>query len=164
MKNNQAIEDSKQWIASFVIHHNICPFAKRVFDANRIGYFVETQVSFEELALSFISRIAKLEDDTAFVIYRTQFPDFLEFLDFYYACEAILEDGEYDAKYQIVAFHPSYLFEGEDADDPSNLTNRSPHPMIHILRRDHVEKAIDAYGNVDEIPTKNINLLRSLYR
>lgn len=159
----QAIEASKEWIERFVIKHNICPFAKRVFDDDNVGYYIDTVDSFEELALSFISKIAILKDDTAFVIYENQFPSFLDFLDFYYACEAILEDSEYDNQYQIVAFHPDYVFEGEKADDPSNFTNRSPHAMIHILRRDHVEKAIDAYGNMEDIPQRNIEFLRNLH-
>lgn len=164
MEDYYAIESSKEWISKFVIKHNICPFAKRVFEANEIVFFAETSRSFEELAMSFITRISHLKASTAFVLYRTQFPDFLEFLDFYYACEAILEDSDYDATYQIVAFHPEYLFEGEASDDPSNLTNRSPFPMIHILRRDHVEKAIEAYGNIDDIPQRNIDFLRALHK
>lgn len=164
MENYHALEACKDWIVRFVIKHNICPFAQRVFEANEIGYYTESAKSLEELAMSFITRVSKLTDDTAFVIYRTQFPEFLDFLDFYYACEAILEDSEYDNQYQIVAFHPEYLFAGEDANDPSNLTNRSPYPMIHILRRDHVEHAIYAYGDVDEIPKRNIEYLRNLHK
>jgi len=163
MEDYHAMEACKEWIAKFVIHHNICPFAKQVFENNQIGYFTERDTTFEKLALSFISRISNLSYSTAFIIYRKQFPDFLEFLDFYYACEAILEDSEYNDQFQIVAFHPEYLFDGEDTDDPSNLTNRSPFPMIHILRRDHVEKAIEAYGDVDKIPERNIEYLRRLH-
>jgi len=163
MDNYHAMEQCKEWIANFVIKHNICPFAHHVFDADKIGYITELSESFEDLALSFLTKIAQIKYETAFFIYRDQFPDFLEFLDFYYACEAILEDSEYDDQYQIVAFHPDYTFAGEDADDPSNLTNRSPHPMIHILRRDHVERAVDAHGDVESIPKRNIEYLRKLH-
>ena len=104
MENYNAIESSKEWIVSFVIKHNICPFAKKVFDEDKIGYYSEPVGSLEDLAMRFFSRLAKLKDDTAFIIYRTQFPDFLEFLDFYYACETILEDSEFDNQFQIVAF------------------------------------------------------------
>lgn len=161
MDDFHALESCKEWIANFVIHHNICPFAKKVFEGNQIGYYTEVSDDFESLAFSFINRISKLKEVTAFLIYRTQFPDFLEFLDFYYACEAILEDSQYHKEYQIVAFHPSYLFEGEDVNDPSHLTNRSPYPMIHILRRDHVEKAISSFVEVENIPSRNIEYLRN---
>lgn len=90
------------------------------------------------------------------------FPHYLDFLYFYYTCEAILEDSEFDAEYQVVAFHPEYLFAGEDPKDASHKTNRSPYPMIHVLRRDQVEKEIEAYGDTDEIPKRNIELLRKL--
>ncbi len=164
MENYHALESCKEWIANFVIHHNICPFAKRVFEANEIGYYTESIHDYEALAISFLDRISNFEPPTAFLIYRTQFPKFLDFLDFYYACEAILEDSKYDHLYQIVAFHPEYLFQGEDANDPSNLTNRSPFPMIHILRRAHVEKAIEAHGDIGNIPQRNIEYLRKLYQ
>lgn len=164
MENYHAMESCKEWISNFVIKHNICPFAQRPFESNEIGYYTEMAHSFDELALSFMKRIGSFKDSTAFVIYRTQFADFLDFLDFYYACEAMLEDSDFDEQYQIVAFHPQYLFHGEAADDPSNLTNRSPFPMIHILRRDHVEKAIDIYGNVENISQRNIDYLRNLHK
>lgn len=159
-----AVESCKEWIETFVIKHNICPFAKYVFDENKIGYISESALTFEDLAVRFLSYLAEMKYDTAFLIYNNQFPDFLEFLDFYYACEAILEDSVYDEQFQIVAFHPDYIFAGEDADDPSNLTNRSPYPMIHILRREDVEKAIDIYGDIDDIPVRNMEYLRNLYK
>lgn len=164
MDDFHALESCKEWIARFVIRHNICPFAQRVFVANDIAYYTETASDYESLAVSFLDRISTLRDVTAFLIYRTQFPQFLDFLDFYYACEAILEDSLFDDEFQIVAFHPEYIFEGEDVNDPSNMTNRSPFPMIHILRRSHVEKAIEAYGNVEDITARNIAYLRKLHK
>jgi len=163
MENYHAIETTKEWILNFVIHHNICPFAKRVFDSNEIRFYTEVATSYEELALSFINRIKKFQDNTAFILYRTQFPEFLDFLDFYYTCEAILEDSDYDDLYQIVGFHPEYIFSESKKSDPANQTNRSPFPMIHILRRDHVEKAITNYKDVENIPQRNIEFLRALH-
>ena len=164
MEDKIVIENSKKWIADFVIQHNICPFAKHVFDKNAIGYIVEKETEFDNLVISFFNRLAKINYDTAFFIYESQYPDFLDFLDFYYACEAILEDSDFDELYQIVAFHPDYIFGGEDESDPSNLTNRSPYPMIHILLRDQVERAIESHDDVNSIPSKNIEYLRKLFK
>ena len=75
----------------------------------------------------------------------------------------VLEDSDLDATFQIVGFHPQYLFAGEDPSDPSHMTNRSPYPMIHVIRRQDMEKAIAAFGDTNQIPENNIKLLRSLY-
>ena len=162
MQENHKIQATKEWIHNFIIHHNICPFAKRVLDHQEVRYYVERGENIELLILSFISKLKTEKISTFFLLYLTQFPDYSDFLDFYYTSEAILEDSDYDAEYQVVAFHPDYLFAGEDAKDPSHKTNRSPYPMIHVLRRDQVEKAIESYGDTDEISRKNIELLRKL--
>lgn len=162
MQEYHEIQATKEWIHNFIIHYNICPFAKRVLDHQEVGYYVERGENIELLILSFISKLKTEKISTFFLLYLTQFPNYLDFLDFYYSCEAILEDNDYDAEYQVVAFHPEYLFAGEDPKDPSHKTNRSPYPMIHVLRRDQVEKAIESYGDTDEIPRRNIELLRKL--
>ena len=46
--------------------------------------------------------------------------------------------------------------------DVSNYTNRSPYPMIHILRESSLDKAIEFYGNTETIPKKNIQLMHQL--
>ena len=162
MQEYHEIQATKEWIHNFIIHYNICPFAKRVWDHQEVGYYVERGENIELLILSFISKLKTEKISTFFLLYLTQFPNYLDFLDFYYSCEAILEDNDYDAEYQVVAFHPEYLFAGEDSKDPSHKTNRSPYPMIHVLRRDQVEKAIESYGDTEEISRRNIELLRKL--
>ena len=64
--------------------------------------------------------------------------------------------------YQIASFHPDYQFGGTDLEDVENYTNRSPYPMLHLLREDSLEKAIEQYPNVDQIPIRNIELMNSM--
>ncbi|HFS6880981.1 TPA: DUF1415 family protein, partial [Legionella pneumophila] len=47
-------------------------------------------------------------------------------------------------------------------DDVANYTNRSPYPMIHLLREDSLGKAITAYGDTHTIPEKNIATMNEL--
>jgi hypothetical protein len=70
--------------------------------------------------------------------------------------EQLLEKEGYEGVYQIASFHPKYLFAGTKESDPSNYTNRSPYPMLHLLREESLEQAIEKHINADLIPEKNI--------
>ena len=52
------VEQTKEWIRSFVIKLNICPFAKREFERNAIKFHVSQAIkgkqALEELAMEFI--------------------------------------------------------------------------------------------------------------
>lgn len=158
------INESRQWIDNFIIRHSICPFAHKVVSADQVDYHVShlNAEDLDKLLIEIVSYVSALTVSTGFVIYPNQFPKFLDFLDYYYACEMFLEESEFDDDFQIVAFHPQYLFGGEDPTDASHSTNRSPFPMIHILRKDEVEEAILHFGDTRIITRRNIELLRKM--
>lgn len=159
---SDAISHTKKWIAQFVIGHNICPFAQRSYEQEQIAYTIVDAQDIQTCWSSMNESYAGLQQDTGFIIFTQAFQDFDLFLDFYYACEAWLEDSEYHENFQIVGFHPQYMFHGESEEDHSHYTNRSPYPMIHILRRDHVSAVIKAYGDIEQIPQRNIQHLRAI--
>ena len=64
--------------------------------------------------------------------------------------------------YQIASFHPQYQFAETMPDDVSNYTNRSPYPMLHLIREASLEKAVANYADADQIPTRNIVLLEEM--
>jgi hypothetical protein len=66
--------------------------------------------------------------------------------------------------YQIASFHPDYQFGGTAPDDVENYTNRSPYPMLHLIREESLERVIANYPDSDQIPEHNIALLKSLGR
>jgi hypothetical protein len=71
-----------------------------------------------------------------------------------------LVDEGYDGIYQLASFHPNYCFEGSSDTDPANYTNRSPYPMIHIIREESVSKVLSNYPDADNIPIRNIEFAR----
>ena len=75
------------------------------------------------------------------------------------AVDQILKDTKIDSQLQLASFHPEYQFEGTDKDAASNFTNRSPYPIIHILRVEEVERAITLHEDTDAIPARNIALM-----
>jgi uncharacterized protein len=87
------------------------------------------------------------------------FADYNQFLD---DCDATVERLGFDGELQIASFHPHYRFAGTGADDIENYSNRSPYPLLHLLREASVERAIASFGDIDEIGPRNIETLRQL--
>ena len=65
-------------------------------------------------------------------------------------------------RYQLVGFHPHHQFDATDPEDAENYTNRSPYPMVHILRESSVTQAVDAAEDIALIPERNTNTLNQL--
>jgi hypothetical protein len=63
---------------------------------------------------------------------------------------------------QIAGFHPDYRFGDAPADDPANHSNRSPVPMFHLIREDHLASVLEDYPDAERIPERNIRKLRSM--
>lgn len=87
------------------------------------------------------------------------FPAYNDFLD---VADALLEALDMVGEFQIASFHPAYQFAGTQPEDAENYSNRSPYPMLHILREASLEAAIAAYRDVDAVPERNIERLRAL--
>ncbi|MEN9952436.1 MAG: hypothetical protein RLZZ520_704 [Bacteroidota bacterium] len=160
------IERTKNWIREIVIGLNFCPFARKPFKDELILYKVE-DTSDRSIALeSLIGTCNYLEEnpamETALLIFPNGFSDFEEYLDLVDLSEKLLKAEGFEGVYQVASFHPNYIFAGSNEDDPANYTNRSPYPMLHLLREDLLEIAIDKHANVDDIPNQNIAKAQSL--
>jgi len=94
------------------------------------------------------------------LIFSAAYQRFDDYLELLYLANQLLEDLSYDGIYQIASFHPDYCFEGSKENDAANFTNRSPYPMLHLLREHSIEKAIENYDNIESVPENNINKLQ----
>jgi uncharacterized protein len=100
--------------------------------------------------------------ETTLLIHPWALNDFLEYNDFLDVCEATVAALGLEGELQVASFHPHYRFAGTQSDDIENYTNRSPYPMLHLLREASVERAIAAVGDTAEICRRNIRTLREL--
>jgi hypothetical protein len=87
------------------------------------------------------------------------FEDYNDFLD---AVDLWVEQFGWEGELQVASFHPQYQFADTEADEPGNLTNRSPWPMLHIIREESLEQAVDHYPDVEGIPERNIKRMEAL--
>ena len=102
------------------------------------------------------------EIDTTLLILPELLSDFLDYNDFLDVADEAIEDLELDGEIQIASFHPDYQFADSKADDIENYTNRSPYPILHLLREASIERAVEAFPAAEEIYEKNMETLRKL--
>ncbi len=88
--------------------------------------------------------------------------DFAQYNDFLDAVDLWVEQFGWEGELQVASFHPNYQFADTDSDEPGNLTNRSPWPLLHIIREDSLEQALEHYPDVDGIPARNILRMEAL--
>lgn len=157
---------TQTWLKKVVIAHNVCPFAQRELKRGSIHFEVETATEIETCLLNLIVECERLDNDenieTTLLIYANAFADFEAYLDFVELAQGLLEVQDYEGVYQLASFHPDYCFEGSTLTDPANYTNRSPYPMLHLLRESTLENALANYPNPEMIPENNIRLTRHL--
>ena len=162
---NEIIEKTKRWVQEFVIKLNLCPFAAAPFLQNKIRFVVSEGQSEEEILAELLFEIQLLETlhhETTLIIIPDLLQEFEEYLGLFDLAEHLLQLQHKDQDYQLASFHPDYMFADSEFDDPANATNRSPYPMLHILRCMDVEKAIDQYPDTLSIPQRNVELLRKM--
>ncbi|MGB0906652.1 MAG: DUF1415 domain-containing protein [Maricaulaceae bacterium] len=160
------INQTKKWLSSVIIAQGLCPFARREFDGETIHYEVietaETSAQLECVLAQCEALDADKSRETSLLIFPNGLDDFEDYLDLLEIANALLAAEGYEGIYQLASFHPDYRFEGAPEDDACHYTNRSPYPMLHILREVSVEQAIKTHPNPEKIPERNITLTREL--
>jgi hypothetical protein len=165
---DEIISATRRWVEESVIGLNLCPFAENPYRGNRVRFRVSEQRSavglLEELRSELLALAAAVpqEQETTLLIHPWVLADFIEYNDFLEACDAAVSELGLEGELQVASFHPHYQFAGSQPDDIENYTNRSPFPMLHILREASVERAIAAVGDPEEIYRRNIRTLRAL--
>lgn len=156
------------WLEQVVIGLNLCPFAKSVYVNSQVRVVVSTAKHLDafldelDVELLLLRDTPVQEIETTLLVHPHLFPDFLVFNDFLNIVDDVVAEHELEGVLQVLPFHPEFLFGGEDETDMSHYTNRSPFPMLHLLRENSLTHAIDAHGDTDAIPERNKQVLRDL--
>lgn len=163
---NEIIYSVRQWVETFVVEYNLCPFAKRELVNQRIHFHATDAVTEEQLLtvlqeqLIFLNKHDSIE--TTLLIHPCVLQDFDHYNQFLSLAEGLLVEMNVEGVYQIASFHPDYQFAETDINDAENYTNRSPYPMLHLLREASLERAIESYSDVEQIPLNNIERMNRL--
>ena len=158
--NEAIINQTKKWITDVVVGCNFCPFAGREVKRGSIVYEVAHSADKQEVLEKLATMMQQLDEDdsveTSLLILPKGFEEFENYLSLLEFAEELIEEEDYEGVYQVASFHPGYMFAGSNEVDPSNYTNRSPYPMLHLLREESVTRAIDSHPDIDSVPEQNI--------
>jgi hypothetical protein len=160
--SEQAIQATRKWINDVVIGLNFCPFAAREMKLGTVHFSVCGGDSLSDALLAFSQEVVRLNDnggiETSLLLFPEGFVDFDDYLDLVADAETWLKKNKYKGVYQVASFHPQYMFSGSTARDAANYTNRSPYPMLHLLREDSLTKVLEKNPHTEQIPENNISL------
>ncbi|MGN6880759.1 DUF1415 domain-containing protein [Neisseria sp. P0020.S005] len=168
LDTNTVSEHTKQWLEKAVIGLNLCPFAKAphvknlvrivVSEARHLDGFLEDL----DRELQLLGNTPASELETTLLVHPTLFPDFETFNQMLEIADDAVVENELEGIVQVAPFHPDFQFEGTEADDISNYTNRSPYPTLHLIREDSIAKATEAFPDASAIFDRNIALLEKM--
>jgi hypothetical protein len=153
------IVQTRKWIIDVVIGCNFCPFAAREVKRGTICYEVVEKGTIRFVLEALAAALKKMDDEsieTLLLILPGDVSRFDSYLNLVHASEKMLKKNGYEGVFQLASFHPQYLFVGSNEKDPANYTNRSPYPMLQILREESLTLAINNYPDTGKIPEKNI--------
>lgn len=161
-----AVESVRQWVETVVVGLNLCPFAKHELLNNRVRFCLSEAISQPQLLSDLRTELELLNKkesiETTLLIHPLVLEDFYEYNQFLNDAEFLVLELKLEGIYQIASFHPHYQFAGSEPDDIENYSNRSPYPMLHLIREKSLEQAIKNYPDTKKIPQQNIKTLSSI--
>ena len=168
MTDDEVLNQTRHWLEKAVIGLNLCPFAKAVYVKNQVRLVVSQARHADDLLeeldreLDLLVNTPAGEIDTTLLIHPTLFDDFLDFNDFMEIAEGVLDEHGLEGVVQLASFHPRFQFDGTELDDIGNYTNRAPFAMIHLLREESIEWAVQSFPHAEAIYEENIRTLEKL--
>ncbi len=167
LSSERVRELTQRWVDHMVVGLNLCPFAQpalarqgvriRVSEAPHLDAFLDDLDA--ELVLLKDKPASELE--TTLLVHPRLFPDFFVFNDFLNVVDHVIEEHGLEEDIEVVAFHPQLVFEGAAEDSLENLPNRSPFPMLHLLRAQSLEEASPS-GDTQDIVERNRRTIEQL--
>ena len=166
MQDERIIAQTRRWIERVVVELNLCPFARRELERDGLRFAVVHVEGEDELLQALERELRHLVHEptieTTLLIHPAALLDFRDYNQFLDRCDQQLRELDLEGVLQIASFHPQYQFAGTQPDAAENYSNRSPYPMLHLLREESLSRAVDAHPNAEAIPAQNIATLERL--
>lgn len=157
-----------RWLETVIVGLGLCPFAAQPLREGRVRIVVSAAreplalLSDLQIELQRLEATPPASLETTLIAVPHMLAGFAEYNDFLDEVDALLEGFGWSGLYQVASFHPGYRFADVPADDPGNLTNRSPVPLLHLLREDSVAAAVAVHSDIGAVPEENVRRLRSM--
>jgi len=160
----------RAWLEDFVVGLNLCPYARPLLRADNLRIAICEETARRALRRVFLGELDRLQASSeaeiattllAFPFALGEFDDYLDFLD---EAQQLLLAAGLEGVLQLASFHPRYLFAGEPGNAASHYSNRSPYPIIHLLREDMLSRVLAEDADSQAVPARNIATLDAIGR
>jgi len=164
----RALEETRAWVERVVIGLELCPFAKAPQKKGQVRYVLSDARDAEALLATLVEELNLLAEtpaertETTLIVHPHVLADFADYNDFLGIAEDAVAELGLEGVIQVASFHPGYRFADTSEDDVTNATNRSPHPTLHLLREESVERAVAAFPEAEAIWEANVETMRRL--
>jgi len=161
-------KEVERWLDEVVIGLNLCPFARLPRSNNQVRFVTSDAETSENLLsqlhdeLKFLEKTSPKEVETTLVILPSMLADFDDYNQLLDVVDELLMTFQWEGVFQIASFHPNYCFADTEENSVENLTNRSPYPILHIIREASMEKALKNMTAPDEVFKRNITTMHQL--
>lgn len=158
----------RSWLEQVVIGLNLCPFAGTPYRNGLVRIAISAAATGENLLTDLQNELLRIRAthshdlETTLLVIPEMLADFGDFNQFLDDVEVLLRRGQWEGECQVASFHPHYQFVGTAPNDPGNLTNRSPWPILHIIRESSIDRALAEFPDPAQIPETNIRRMQSL--
>ena len=161
----QIVNHVQSWLETMILGLNLCPFARPVVRDDRVRIAV-TDADEEALLLqALLTELVYLDKHpataTTLLVHPHALADFAAYNDFLAFTDELLDAYGYAGVYQVASFHPDFQYHATAPDAAENFANRSPYPLLHILREADVAQAVQDHPQIEDVPRKNIERLNS---
>jgi uncharacterized protein len=163
-----AIAETRAWVERAVIGLNLCPFAKAPQSKGRVRYAVSEATEPDALRRDLLDELRLLAQtpaeriETTLLIAPHVLQDFDDYNAFLTEADGAVAELRLRGVMQIASFHPQYRFAGTAPDDLGNATNRSPYPVLHMIREASIARAVLAHPDTAAIVEANLSTLQGL--
>ena len=163
---------TRLWIQDAVIQLKLCPWAAMTLINESSSFSLrevspataKTEALVEAAALAkSVPRCATstpLALRTSIIVLPFGYGDLFKYLDLVEEIEEEMEKLGLNDDVQIATFHPSFQFSDNEEGDAANWTNRSPYPLLHLLRECDVsvvmERQVATLATLEDAETKVI--------
>lgn len=166
--HDEVLSGTRYWLEHAVIGLNLCPFVKAVHQKGQIRWVHSRARTRQRLMQVLMQELARLRDadpqliETTVIIHPQVLRPFARYNDFLDLADTLLHELRLTGVVQIASFHPQYQFADAPPGDISHCTNRSPYPMLHLLRESSVARAVQTFPDASLIFERNVQTLRQL--
>lgn len=164
---SRALQATRAWVSQVVVAYQLCPFARVPWQNGTIDYRCVAESSPKAIHGAVLQACRDMETQpetaisTVLLILLDGYVDFRTYWQLVGQAEVWLEDAGYEGVFQIASFHPHYRFAGAEPDAAQNYTNRSPLPMLHLIREDQIAAAVAQHPDIESVPQRNIALMEA---